>query len=48
MITFEEVKELYKQAIDESEKPSDSLQRLCELVYEKGYNDGLKEGKKGV
>lgn len=40
MLTLEEVKELYKQAIDEVEKPSDSFQRLCELVYDKGYQAG--------
>ena len=39
-ITFEEAKELFKQAIDETDTIFEALGRTIQLVYQKGYADG--------
>ena len=46
MIIFEEIKELFKQAVDESENMNEALQRLAAKIYEKGGADMLKRMSK--
>ena len=42
MITFEEIKIMFKQSIDESKNMNDALQKLVDKIYEQGKTDALE------
>ena len=44
-MTFEELKELFKDAIDESYCMSEAIQKLVDKIYKKGYMDGFEATK---
>ena len=43
MIELDTIKELFKDAIDESDNMSEALQRLFDKVYNKGREDAQTE-----
>ena len=42
-ITFEEVKDLFKQAIDNSNNMNEALSTLANLIWQKGYDKAKSE-----
>ena len=46
-ISFDEVKQMFRDSIDESANINDLLQSVANKIYQKGLNDGI-EGKKEV
>jgi hypothetical protein len=43
MITFEEVKELFKESIDATDTMNKALEHLMQSIYQKGYNEALEQ-----
>lgn len=43
MITFEEVKELFKESIDTKDNMNQALENLIQSIYLKGYNEALEQ-----
>lgn len=48
MITFEEVKEMFKKSIDATDTMNQALENLIQSIYLKGYNDALNKIRKEV
>lgn len=42
MITFEEVKEIFKKSIDTTDTMNQAIKNFIQSIYLKGYNDALK------
>lgn len=46
-ISFEEVKQMFRDSIDESANINDLLQSVANKIYQKGLNNGMaKDGEK--
>ena len=43
-LSFDEVKQLFKEAIDEASSASDLFEIFVQKVYQKGWSDGVKIG----
>ena len=46
MITFEEVKEMFKKSIDATDTMNQALENLIQSIYLKGYNEALEQEPK--
>ena len=44
-ISFDEVKQMFRDSIDESANINDLLQSVANKIYQKGFNDGISEQK---
>lgn len=48
MITFEEVKELFKESIDIKDNMNQALENLIQSIYLKGYNEALAQESRWI
>lgn len=44
-ISFDEVKQMFRDSIDESANINELLQNVANKIYQKGFNDGRPQDK---
>ena len=47
-ISFEEVKQLFQESIDDSANINELLKNVANKIYQKGLNDGIHGKREGV